>query len=44
VYPEAGSTGISVAAEGGRASLTVDVWELEPAIMPASAADREPRP
>ncbi len=43
VYPEADSTGISVAAEEGRASLTVDVWELEPAITPASAADRGPR-
>jgi beta-fructofuranosidase len=42
VYPETDSTGISVAAEGGRASLTVDVWELEPAIAPASPAGRGP--
>lgn len=43
VYPEADSTGISVAAEGGRASLTVDIWELEPAVAPASSAGRGPR-
>ncbi|WP_435183088.1 glycoside hydrolase family 32 protein [Halobellus sp. EA9] len=37
VYPAADSTGLSVAAEGGRASLgSVAVWELESAVTSAS--------
>jgi beta-fructofuranosidase len=33
VYPDAGSTGVSIAAEGGRATVeSLSVWELDPAV------------
>jgi len=37
VYPAAGSTGLSVAAEGGRAAVeSLSAWELEPAVVDPS--------
>jgi beta-fructofuranosidase len=33
VYPDADSTGLSIAATGGRAAVeSLSVWELEPAV------------
>ena len=41
VYPDAGSTGLSIAVEGGRATVeSLSAWELEPAVEAAVS----PRP